>query len=108
MLIAFYVARIVLVDMVTNGAAPGVNGYDFRFTFGCISKQRASRFTVGAGDNEVPFTWFANVQGHRGNTSCSRFTERLFPRLVEQDPRAVSTVADRYEGDTGTRGTGGR
>ena len=33
MLIAFYVLGIVLIDVVTGGATPSVDGYDLRLAF---------------------------------------------------------------------------
>ena len=33
MLIAFYVLGIVLIDVVTGGATPSVDGYDLRLSF---------------------------------------------------------------------------
>ena len=33
MLVAFYVLGIVLIDVVTGGATPSVDGYDLRLAF---------------------------------------------------------------------------
>ena len=68
MLIPFYVVRIVLIDMIADWAAPGVNGHDLRLTFTWVTNQRASGSAVVARDYKIPFARFADVEGHWGTT----------------------------------------
>ena len=68
MLIAFYVVGIVLIDMVTDRAAPSVDSHDLRLALAQIVKDRASSCAAFTGDNQIPFAGFADMQRHWGNT----------------------------------------
>ena len=63
-----YVVRIVLINMIADWAAPGVNGHDLRLTFTQITKQRASGSAALARDYKIPFARVADVEGHWGTT----------------------------------------
>lgn len=66
MLIPFYVVRIILINMIADWAAPGVDSYDVRLAFTQIAKNRASGSAVLARDYKIPFARFADVEGHWG------------------------------------------
>ena len=51
MLVTFYVLRIVLIDVATGRATPGIDGYDLRLAFARIVKERAPRMAVLTSDN---------------------------------------------------------
>ena len=51
MLVAFYIFRIVLIDMVTHWATPSVDSHDLGLTFAQVVKERASSSAALAGDD---------------------------------------------------------